>query len=390
MAAKLETTLVHGGEPEPRIRGAVALPIFQSSTYLSGAAEEGHYHDIRYVRLSNSPNHEVLHRKLALLEGGEAALVTSSGMAAIATSLLTILSSGDHILLQRGVYGGTHAFALRELKDFGVAVDFIDAGDPSSWERSLRPTTRAIYVEAMTNPLLQVADLDAVVAFARAHRLVSLIDSTFASPVNFRPIERGFDLCLHSATKYMNGHNDLGAGAVIGSTSLIKKIKERLDHLGGVLDPHACFLLHRGLKTLALRVRHQNESALRIARFLSEQPSVARVHYAGLESHKDHARARKLFAGFGGVLSFEPRGGEAAALRLLDRLKIPLRAPSLGGVETLITLPAKTSHAGLSPREREELGITDGLIRLSVGIEATEDLLEDFRQALDADAEKRA
>jgi cystathionine beta-lyase/cystathionine gamma-synthase len=378
----LDTKLIHAGEPVPRILGAVALPIFQSVTFEHTGAPG--YHDVRYIRLNNTPNHLALHQKLAALEGAEAALVTASGMAAISTTLLTVLAAGDHVLVQDCLYGGTHGFLTHECPSFGIAVDAIDANDPASWKQKLRPTTRAIYVETMTNPLLGVGDLPAVVEFARTHGVVSIIDNTFASPVNFRPPERGFDLSIHSCTKYMNGHDDIAAGAVIGGAAWIEKITHRLNHLGGSLDPHAAFLLHRGMKTLGVRVRHQNESALRIARFLADHPRVARVNYPGLESHPQHARARALFDGFGGALSFDLRGGVAAAERLLAAVRLAISAPSLGGVDTLIMRPAVISHANLSPQERARVGIGDGLVRLSVGLETTEDLIEDLEQGLQA------
>jgi cystathionine beta-lyase/cystathionine gamma-synthase len=236
----------------------------------------------------------------------------------------------------------------------------------------------------MTNPLLGVGDLPAVVEFARTHGLVSIIDNTFASPVNFRPPERGFDLSIHSCTKYMNGHDDIAAGAVIGPAAWIEKITHRLNHLGGSLDPHAAFLLHRGMKTLGVRVRHQNESALRIARFLADHPRIARVNYPGLDSHPHHARARALFDGFGGTLSFDLTGGVAAAERLLAAVRLAISAPSLGGVDTLIMRPAVISHANLSPQERARAGIGDGLVRLSVGLESTDDLIEDLERGLRA------
>jgi cystathionine beta-lyase/cystathionine gamma-synthase len=235
----------------------------------------------------------------------------------------------------------------------------------------------------MTNPLLQVADLKAVVEFSKANGLVSIIDNTFASPINFRPAERGFDLSLHSCTKYLNGHSDIVAGAVIGRDNLIQKITHKLNHLGGSLDPHACFLLHRGLKTLAVRMAYQNESALQIARFLESHPAVTKVNYPGLESHPAHHRARELFNGFSGMLSFEIKGGVDAAERFLQKTTLPIVAPSLGGIETLITRPATTSHSGMTPEERRRLGISDSLIRLSVGIESTQDLMDDFAQALE-------
>jgi cystathionine beta-lyase/cystathionine gamma-synthase len=377
---RIETQLVHAGEPRPRIDGAVEMPIFQSATFEYRG--ELRYDDVRYLRLNNTPNHLALHAKLAALEGAEAALVSASGMATISTTLLALLTSGDHLLAQSCLYGGTHDFVSRDFAGLGLSVDFIDADRPASWRAQLKPNTRAIYVEAMTNPLLEVADLAAVVEFARAHRLVSIIDNTFASPINFRPIEAGFDLSVHSATKYLNGHSDIVAGAVAGSSALIERIRHKANHLGGSLDPHAAFLLNRGLKTLALRVRYQNDSALKIARFLAAHPAVARVYYAGLESHPRHARAKSLFAGCGGVLSFELKGAPERADEFAGRVRIPAVAPSLGGVHTLITRPATTSHSGLAREERLRLGISDGLLRLSVGIENTEDLIEDFTQAL--------
>jgi len=377
---RLETKLIHAGEPEPRILGAVSMPIFQSAMF--EYAGETSYDDLRYIRLNNTPNHDALHRKLAALENGEAALVTASGMAAISTTLLTVLSAGDHLLAQDCLYGGTHDFLTRDFAGYGISHDFVDAADPASWEARRKPTTRAIYVETITNPLMQVCDLEAVVAFARAHGLLAIVDNTFATPMNFRPLDHGFDLSIHSCTKYMNGHSDIVAGALIGGAALVERIKRKLNHLGGSLDPHAAFLLHRGMKTLALRVRFQNESALEIARFLEKRQGVARVNYPGLESHPAHERAKRLFDGFGGMLSFELVGGPDAARRFIERTTLPIKAPSLGGVETLLTQPALTSHVGMSREDRQRLGITDGLVRMSVGIEATEDIIEDLRQAL--------
>ena len=378
----LETKLIHAGEPEPLINGAVSMPVFQSSTFeYTGATS---YNDLKYIRLNNTPNHIALHQKLAALENAEAALVTASGMAAISTTLLSILSSGDHFLAQECLYGGTHDFITKDLETFGISYDFIDGDDPGSWEHKLKPNTKAIYVETMTNPLLQVADLKAVVEFAKAHGLISLIDNTFSSPVNFRPPEWGFDLSLHSCTKYLNGHSDIVAGAVIGRADLIEKITHKLNHLGGSLDPHACFLLHRGLKTLAVRVKYQNESALTIANFLEKHSAIKKINYPGLESHPRHQRASELFDGFSGMLSFELNDGVQAAERFIQNTTLPISAPSLGGVESLITRPAITSHSSMSPKDRQALGISDALIRLSVGIEATEDIIEDFDQALNA------
>jgi cystathionine beta-lyase/cystathionine gamma-synthase len=378
----IETKLVHAGEPRPRYGGAVALPIFQTAMYETRGAE-GDYHDVRYIRLNNTPNHLALHTKLSALENAEAALVTSSGMAAIATSLLTVLSQGDHLLVQDCVYGGTHTFIAHDFERFGIEYDVIDGTDAASWKSRLRSNTRAIYVEAIANPLMSVSDLAAATAFAREHGLVSMVDNTFASPVNFRPAEWGFDLSLHSCTKYLNGHNDIVAGAVIGRADLVEQVRIKLNHLGGSLDPHACFLLHRGMKTLALRVRHQNVSALAIARFLEEHPSVATVHYPGITGSESHERAAEFFDGFGGMLSFELKGGVAAAEKLMDRVELPVIAPSLGGVDTLLTRPATTSHKGLTPEERAKIGVSDELVRMSVGIEASEDIMDDLNRALE-------
>ena len=377
----IETKLIHAGEPEPRVEGSVSIPIFQSAMF--EYAGETDYHDLKYIRLNNTPNHAAVHAKLAALENAEAAIVTASGMAAISTALLTVLSAGDHLLAQNCLYGGTHDLITKDFADFGLSYDFIDANDPGSWKDKLRSNTKAIYVETMTNPLLEVADLKAIAVFARENDLVSLIDNTFASPINFRPAEHGYDISLHSGTKYLNGHSDIVAGACIGSTEIIGKIKKKLDHLGASMDPHAVFLLHRGMKTLALRMRYQNDSTMRIAQFLETHQAVERVNYAGLESHRGHRHAADLFEGYGGVLSFEIKGDAKVADEFIRNTTLPIVAPSLGGVETLITRPVVTSHAGMSPDDRERLGISDRLIRLSVGIEATEDLIADMEQALE-------
>ena len=380
--SSIDTQLIHAGEIRPGIEGAVALPIFQSANFESAEGED--YHDIKYMRLSNSPNHQVLAAKLAKLESAEAALVTASGMAAITTIFHSLLSTGDHVIFQDCLYGGTYDYARREFARHGLTCDFVDGERPDTWAGKLRPETRMIYVEAITNPLVGVADLEAVVAFARQHGLISVIDNTFASPINFRPAEIEFDLSVHSGTKYLNGHSDIVCGAVIGQTDLVGDVKHMLSYLGGSLDAHACFLLHRGLKTLGLRVRQQNASALELARALEANAAVARVNYPGLPSSSGHERAARLFDGFGGMLSFELVGGAEPARRFAEAVTIPIVAPSLGGVESLVTLPATTSHAGLTAEERKEVGVADGLIRVSVGIEGTEDLVEDFGAALAA------
>ena len=379
----LSTRAIHAGVEHARGSGAVTTPIFQSSTFLTDP-ESTSYEDVRYIRLNNTPNHQVLHARIAALEGGERALVTSSGMAAISTTLMTLLSAGDHVLATDCLYGGTLAVMREELADFGVEVTFVD-GDSSATELAMhvRPNTRALWVEPMSNPTLRVPRLDVLRDFAKKHGLVSVVDNTFCSPVNFQPLAFGFDLCVHSATKYLNGHSDIVAGAVIGGDEQVARIAKRLGHLGGSLDPHAAFLLERGLKTLPLRVAQQNRNALAIARLLEEHPRVTAVHYPGLKSHPSHSSASEWFEGFGGVLSFELEGGQQEALRFIQALELFFFAPSLGGTESLITLPSRTSHATIPAAEREALGITDGLVRIAVGIEGTEDLLADISQALE-------
>ncbi len=356
------------------------MPIYQSSTFEYAGATD--YHDIQYIRLNNTPNHVALHAKIAALEGTEQALVAASGMAAISSTLLSLLSAGDHVLAHDGLYGGTFDLLTQDLPRLGITCTFVDASRPETWAAHATPRTRVFYVETITNPLVQVVALDEVARFARERGITSVIDNTVATPINYRPAEHGFDLVVHSATKYLNGHNDIVAGAVAGRAELVSAVKHKLDHLGGSLDPHACFLLHRGLKTLAVRVRHQCQSALELAGYLARHPQVAAVHYPGLERHPHHARARQWFAGAGGLLSFELTGGAAAAEQMFRRLTLPLVAPSLGGPETLITRPATTSHAGLPADIRRRQGITDGLIRLSVGLESTQDLIDDFAAAL--------
>lgn len=377
----LSTTAIHAGHPGPNADGAVVQPIYQASTFLD--AGHANYHDVPYIRLNNTPNQRALATTLAALEGGEAALVSASGMAAISTTLLTVLQAGDHLLAQRRLYGGAHSLLAHELPRHGITVGWIDPDAPESWAAALRPNTRALYTESITNPLVRVADLPALASFARAHGLVSMIDNTVATPVHFRPIAHGFDLVVHSATKYLNGHNDLVAGAVIGTAALVEQVRRRQNHLGASLDPHACFLLQRGLKTLTLRMRQHSSSALAVAQFLAEHPRVERVHYPGLAGHPDHARAQALLrGGCSGLLCFEVAGGLRAAEQVLRQVTLPAVAASLGGAESLITLPATTSHASLTAEERAEAGVTDNLLRMSVGLEDPQDLIADLSAAL--------
>jgi cystathionine beta-lyase/cystathionine gamma-synthase len=376
----METMAVHGGERRPGPEGSVVYPIYQGTVY---SVEPGTgYHDIPYIRLNSTPSQRYLHDKLAALEGAQAAVATASGMAAVTTTLLSVLRAGDHLLASDCLYGGTHDFLTHHAEDLGWRYSFVDVHRPETWAAARTPQTKAFLVETITNPLMRVGRLREIADFARREGLLSVIDNTFATPVNFRPLRAGFDLCFHSATKYLGGHSDLVAGAVMGSAELIDRVRRTLNHYGGSLDPHAGFLLARGIKTLALRVRAQNDNATALAGFLAGHPQVAAVNYAGLVSHPDHKHAAGLLSGFGGMLSMRLRGGEAAAQTLLDAVKLPFVAPSLGGVETLITRPAATSHAGMSREDREQLGITADLIRISCGIEGTQDLIADFDQAL--------
>jgi cystathionine beta-lyase/cystathionine gamma-synthase len=378
-----ETLAVHAGERRPAPEGSVVFPIYQGTVF--SVEPETDYHDIKYIRLSTTPSQSYLHDKLAALEDAEVAVATSSGMAALTTVLHTLLRKGDHLLAGNCLYGGTHDFITAHADDLGWSYTFVDPHRPETWEAARTSRTRVFLTETITNPLMRVPRLRELVAFARGQGLTTVIDNTFATPVNFRPLSIGFDLCFHSATKYLNGHSDLVAGCVAGGTELIDRVRRTLNHYGGALDPHAGFLLARGLKTLALRVGAQNANASELAHFLAAHPQVREVNYPGLASHPDHDHAAELFSGFGGMLSLRLEAGADAAERLLDRLRIPYVAPSLGGVETLVTRPAATSHAGMTPDDRERLGITDDLIRVSCGIESAGDLIGDFAEALDAE-----
>ncbi len=373
---RLDTQLIHAGEPEPRIEGAVSMPIFQTSTFESG--EAGSYHDLRYLRLNNTPNHLALHGKIAAIEGAEAAVVTASGMAAISTALLSVLRPGDHVIAQSTLYGGTHSLFMEDLAALGIEVSLFPCDSPDAAAAAIRPNTKVLYCESLANPLVQLAALPELATLAAQRGLVSMVDNTFASPVNLRPVEVGFDVVLHSATKYLNGHSDLVAGAIVGRRTLVDAARRKLDHLGGCLDPHTCFLLHRGLKTLGVRVRHQNASALLLAQALEKHPKVTRVHYPGLAAHPQHDRARESLDGFGGMLSFEVEGGGDASARLVRSFALAVSAPSLGGPETLVTRPCDTSHKGMTAEEREAAGVSDALIRVSVGLEDPADIVADF------------
>lgn len=387
MKRRLETRAVHGGEESRGAYDALTTPIVMSSTFTFGSTDEvrglverkaegrplGRYEYRRY----GNPTQTAAERKLAELDGGEQALLFSSGMAAITSSLLTLLSSGGHLVVIGGVYRRTHEFASKYLPRWGIDATFTTA---DKVEGAIRPATRALFLEVPTNPYLRVADLEAIAALARSRNLITMVDATFATPVNLRPIELGVDLVIHSATKYLGGHNDLLAGAVIGSSELLQGIEDARGVCGAVAGPLDAYLVLRGVKTLPLRVRQQNESAQCLAEFLDRHPAIERVHYPGLASHSDHAVASRLMSGFGGVVSFELAGGLDAAALCIDRLQIPYIGPTLGGVESIAQQQAL--FISPDPTVRAESGIADGLIRYAVGIEAIEDLIEDLKQAL--------
>ncbi len=374
----LSTRAVHAGGVEPVPGAPVVTPIVPSATFFNEPAPTG---EVLYTRYGTNPNHRVLAAKLAALEGAEAALPVGSGQAATALALLAYCGAGDHVVAARALYGGTSTLLTRELPRLGIGVTFVERAE--QWAESLRPETRALFVEIPVNPTLRVPDIRPLARLSAERGVPLLVDATFATPVNFRPIEHGAAVVIHSATKYLGGHSDLIAGVVAGPATLVEEVRGKLKSFGPALDPHAAWLLERGLKTLAVRVRQQNGNAERLARWLEAHPAVARVHYPGLASHRDHAVARELFDGFGGMLGFVVHGGDDAAVRVLGRLRLLSVAPSLGGVETLVSMPCFTSHAASSREERHALGIDDGFVRVSVGIEDVEDLRDDLARALE-------
>ncbi len=370
------TRCVHSGElQDTQFKGAVS-PLFPSSSYAYEGVEK-----VRYPRYFNTPNQEALAKKMAALEGGEQALIFGSGMAAVSNALLAFLQAGDHVVLQQSLYGGTYNLAVEEFSKYGIQYSFTHGNSIEAFEAHIKENTKVIYIETPSNPLLTITDIRKISELARRYGLVSMIDNTFASPVNQNPIDLGIDISIHSATKYMGGHSDILAGAVIGSASHIERIFQLGKNLGGNLSDYTVWLLERSMKTMGLRVRVQSENALEIARFLDEQPEVKQVFYPGLPSHPDHAIAATQMRGFGGMLSFE-LAQELDVDRFLKSLRWIKPSMSLAGVESTILAPAKTSHGLLTPQARREQGISDGLLRLSVGIEEYEDLIEDISQAL--------
>ena len=373
----LDTLAIHAGrsrDPE----GAVVTPIYQSSTFDYPAGDR----ELVYTRYGNNPTQLALQERLAALEGSEAALVLASGMGAIATLILTVCGSGDHLVAARSLYGGTHRLLDLELPRLGISVTYADGIETEAWEAAIRAETRLLFWEAISNPLLRVPDTPALAALARERGAVSLVDATFATPINLRPIDHGVDLVMHSATKYLGGHSDLIGGVLAGGRERVAEATHRMHSFGASIDPHAAFLIERGVKTLAVRMARHNENGRRVAEFLSGHERVARTFYPSLPDHPDHAVAGRILSGAGGVVTFIPDGTFEEACRLVERFRWIRQAPSLGGVESLVSLPALTSHRGLSREDREALGIPDPTIRLALGIEAADDLVDDLDRAL--------
>ncbi|MBN1261185.1 MAG: aminotransferase class I/II-fold pyridoxal phosphate-dependent enzyme [Anaerolineae bacterium] len=391
MTQQYATQTVHGGEARRKPYASATTPVVQTSTYtFADSAEIQQFMESKangergtreeYGRYGN-PTQRAAERKLALLEGGERALLFASGMNALTTTMLTLLSHGDHVVMAQETYKRTREFAASYLRRWGIEVTCAPIGDLASWAQALRPTTRLLFCETPTNPTLRVMDLARLAALGRASNVLTLVDSTFATPLNLRPLALGIDLVVHSATKYLGGHNDLLAGVVVGRGALLAPIEDARGVLGGVSNPNDAYLLIRGLKTLALRVRQQNESALRLARFLAGRPEITCVHYPGLPSHPDHALAQAQMSGFGGVVSFEITGDMDTTARFVDALRIPYIGPTLGGVESMVQQPA--ALLSLDPGERRAAGIPDTLVRYAVGIEDPDDLIADVAQALE-------
>lgn len=382
------TRSVHAGRSRDPESGAIATPIHLSSTYFAKSTQdlvdylEGRHPANFYARYSN-PTVDVVERKIAELEGGERALCFGSGMAAISSLLLSQLRAGDHVVATRELYGGTFEFLEKMLPRWGVSATFVAPYDLRALEAAIQPSTKLLYTESPTNPKLSIVDLRGVAEIARKHRIPCAVDNTFASPVNQRPIGYGFDFVLHSATKYLGGHCDLVGGVVVGPRDRMKDVWQHRKLLGGILDPHSAYLLDRGIKTLALRMERHNENGLQVARHLEEHARIKHVYYPGLPDHEGHEIARKQMSGFGGVLAFEVDGDRAATVRVVEALELAYLAPSLGGVETLVSQPSMTSHYFLAPEERERQGISDSLVRVALGIEDAVDLIRDLDRALE-------
>jgi len=375
----LSTTAVHGGAARPGPGTGVASPLVQAVNYVQ---ETGTSEGLLYTRYGNTPNAVIVQKRLAMLEGAEAALVLSSGMGATACAMLALLRPGDHLISSSWIYGGTRKLFTEDIIGMGIEVSFVNPLEPRGWRKALRKNTRVIFLESPVNPTCRVIELNSLQSLAHSEGIALVVDSTLASPVNFRPLEHGVDVVIHSATKYLNGHHDILAGAVCGSEPFIDEVRRKMTVWGQAPDPFACWLLERGLKTIDVRVKRQNENAMRVAEWCAKRPEIAKVHYPGLPNHPDHQIAKTLLDGFGGMLAIELNGGGAATVRFVKKLQVFTYAASLGGVDSLVIEPRYSSHEHMTPEEREKIGIPDGFLRVSIGIENAEDLIADIEQAL--------
>jgi len=375
----LATIALHGGTPARDTDDPVVRPIFQSVNFIQ---EVGSGDGLRYPRYGNSPNAQVVQERMAALEGAESAVLLSSGMGAIACALIALLRPGDHLISSSTVYGGVTQLLAKEFDSLGIDVTFIDPFEARVWRKRLRKTTRAIFIETPVNPTCRVLDLRPVVHLTKELGIALVVDSTFASPINFRPIDHGADVVVHSATKYLTGHHDVLGGVVCGTASYVEEVRQKMMLWGQAPDPFAAWLLERGLKTLDVRIARHNENAMAVAKWCAGQDGIKRVLYPGLPGHPDHAIASSQMSGFGGMMAIELAGGGAAAERFVSKLRIFRHAPSLGGVDSLVSEPRFTSHAHLTKDARAKAGIPDGFLRLSIGIESANDLIGDIEQAL--------
>ncbi len=379
-ALALATLVIHGGRPHSAPGDAVVQPLVQSVNHVQPV---GTTDGVLYTRYANTPNAQVVQRRIALLEGAESSLVLASGMGATSCTMLSLLRPGDHLVTSNWIYGGTRKLFDTELPAMGVTVTSVDPTESRGWRRAITKQTRVIFLESPVNPTTRVLDMRPLTALAQESGIALVVDATFASPINFRPLEHGADVVIHSATKYLNGHHDILAGVVSGTESMVDEVRQKMMVWGQAPDPFALWLLERGLKTLDVRVRRQNASAMRVAEWAQSHPAVARVHYPGLESHPDHALAKQTLDGFGGMLALELAAGGDATPQVLERLQLITHAPSLGGVDSLVSEPRYTSHAHMTAEARAAIGIPDGFLRFSIGLEDPDDLIADLAQALE-------
>jgi cystathionine beta-lyase/cystathionine gamma-synthase len=373
------TIAVHG-EPHRRADWSpVVPPLMQSSTFVNPVGSD---EEVLYTRYGNNPNQVTIARKYAMLEGADEALFLSSGMGATALAHLAVLRPGDHLVSSAWIYGGTRRLFDEEFGRFGIEVSYANPDQPRQWRKAIRKSTRAIFLETPTNPLVRVLDVNPLAQIAREYGFALLVDATFASPINFRPIEHGADVVISSATKYLNGHTDVIAGAVAGTSSIIEEVTRLMRLWGQSLDPHSAWLIDRGLRTLDLRMERHSKNGMAVAKWAEAHPSIARVSYPGLKSHPDHSLAEKLLDSYGGMMGLEIKGGVKATEKFLKKLRVVTHAPSLAGTESLISEPRLTSHTHLTSEERAKIGIPDGFVRLSCGIEDSDDIIADLEQAL--------